>query len=189
MSEVNGRESVAGRVDLPDNHGELWAFHSVLFREFPALGSGPYLFLCVQPPACEWNAVRNVDLQADPEITRLLPTLKFMHQEFHRGPTLNEIAAKAHLSQFHFHRRFTESLGMTPKHFLLACQIHEAKKMLVERKAPLTEIASACGFAHQSHFTSRFKQAVGLTPTRWRRFALDQQSAPDAATPAIGCLV
>jgi AraC family transcriptional regulator len=38
----------------------------------------------------------------------------------------------------------------------------------------LAEIATACGFAHQSHFTSRFKQATGLTPTRWRRFAQEK---------------
>ena len=34
-----------------------------------------------------------------------------MQQEFHRTPTLDEISAKAHLSPFHFHRRFTELLG------------------------------------------------------------------------------
>ena len=121
--------------------------------------------------------MRPVDLQADPEITRLLPTLKFMQQEFQRGPTLNEIAAKAHLSPFHFHRRFTEQLGLTPKHFLLSCQIHHARKLLMERKTPLAEIAAICGFAHQSHFTSRFKQATGYTPTRWRKMALARQDA------------
>ena len=67
--------------------------------------------------------------------------------------------------------------GQTPKHFLLACQIHRAKQMLVERKQELSEIAKECGFAHQSHFTSRFKQATGLTPTRWRRLAADLERA------------
>jgi len=106
--------------------------------------------------------------------------VKFMHDEFGRSPTLDEIAAKAHLSPFHFHRRFTDLLGQTPKHFLLACQIHRAKELLVERKKELAEIAKECGFAHQSHFTSRFKQATGLTPTRWRRLANDLEKAARA---------
>ena len=91
----------------------------------------------------------------------------------HKNPTLDDIARKAHLSPFHFHRRFTDLIGQTPKHFLLGCQIHEAKRGLVSRRRELTQIASDTGFAHQSHFTSRFKQATGLTPTRWRRLAAE----------------
>ena len=102
-----------------------------------------------------------------------MPSLKFMQAEFHRVPTLNEIASKSRLSPFHFHRRFTELLGLTPKHFLLSCQITQSKRMLMERKITLAEISAECGFAHQSHFTSRFKQATGLTPTRWRRYATE----------------
>jgi len=64
-------------------------------------------------------------------------------------------------------------LGITPKHFLLDCQIMQSKKDLLEGNKDLVKIAKDCGFAHQSHFTSRFKQATGLPPTRWRRLAMD----------------
>lgn len=161
------------RLLLPDARGELWVFHCVVFREFPALGAGAFVFFCLQPESFELVAVRPQDLVADSELGRLLPTLKFMQAEFHRNPTLDEIAKKAHLSPFHFHRRFTDLVGQTPKHFLLGCQIHEAKRLLASRRRELAQIATDCGFAHQSHFTSRFKQATGLTPTRWRRLAAD----------------
>jgi AraC-like DNA-binding protein len=176
LESVNGEHVQSDRAELTDGHGEVWPFRAIVHREFPALGSGPYVFLCLQPSACEWQTVRQGDFAADPELARLVPTLRFMQQEFHRSPTLDEIAEKAHLSPFHFHRRFTELLGLTPKHFLLACQIQQAKRMLMERKHALSDIASECGFAHQSHFTSRFKQATGLTPTRWRRFATDLEN-------------
>jgi AraC-like DNA-binding protein len=176
LESVNGEHVQSDRAELTDGHGEVWAFRAIVHREFPALGAGPYVFLCLQPSACEWQTVRQGDFAADPELARLVPTLRFMQQEFHRSPTLDEIAEKAHLSPFHFHRRFTELLGLTPKHFLLACQIQQAKRMLMERKHALANIASECGFAHQSHFTSRFKQATGLTPTRWRRFATDLEN-------------
>jgi AraC family transcriptional regulator len=100
-----------------------------------------------------------------------------MQQEFHRGPTLVDIAKTVHLSPFHFHRRFSELLGLTPKQFLLDCQIHLAKAELLSGEKELALIAKECGFAHQSHFTSRFKQATGLTPTRWRRMAQQKQEA------------
>jgi AraC-like DNA-binding protein len=178
LANLNGDGIPADRLQLPDSRGDLWIFRAVTFNRYGALGEGPLVFFCLQPESWEWDAVRVADVQADPEMSRLIPAVQFMHAEFGRSPTLDEIAAKAHLSPFHFHRRFTDLLGQTPKHFLLACQIHRAKELLVERKQELSEIAKECGFAHQSHFTSRFKQATGLTPTRWRRLAADLEKAP-----------
>jgi len=190
FEHVNGRDLVADRVPLPDSRGDLWNFRVVTHKEYPALSNGPVVFFCLQPACGDWHALRAVDFQADNEVARLIPALKFMREQFHRGPTLVEIAKTVHLSPFHFHRRFTELLGITPKHFLLDCQIQQAKKDLLERNKDLIKIATECGFAHQSHFTSRFKQATGLTPTRWRRMALEarhqqeqreQRRAPELA--------
>src|SRR5439155_21108548 len=106
---------------------------------------------------------------------RLIPAMRFMEEHFSRAPTLGEIARTVHLSPFHFHRHFTELLGITPKHFMLDCQIAKAKRELLAGDIDLAQIAVDCGFAHQSHFTSRFKQAAGLTPTRWRRMPTELQ--------------
>lgn len=159
------------RLMLADARGDKWAFHVVVYREYPALGPGTFVFICLQPESFDWVTVRPAELASDPELVRMLPTLKFMQQEFRKNPTLLETAKRAHLSAFHFHRRFVELVGQTPKHFMLGCQIHEAQRLLASRRRELALIASDCGFAHQSHFTSRFKQATGLTPTRWRRLA------------------
>lgn len=177
IEHLNGQATVSDRVPLPDSNGDLWQFRVVTHKEYPALGSGAFVFFCQQPAITDWSALRSSDFQADNELARLIPAIRFMEAEFHRGPTLGEIAKQVHLSPFHFHRRFTELLGITPKHFLLDCQIDQAKKQLLSRETELSEIAAACGFAHQSHFTSRFKQATGLTPTRWRRFAIDAMKA------------
>jgi AraC-like DNA-binding protein len=164
------------RVSLPDSDGDNLAFNFVVYPQYPALGAGPFIFVCLLPTVSDWSAIRAGDFQADDELSRLVPALKFMHQEFQRGPALTEIAKASHLSPFHFHRQFADHLGLTPKHFLMECQIHECKKQLLARQKDLAKIASDCGFAHQSHFTSRFKQVTGLTPTRWRRMAIRRLS-------------
>ena len=171
LHRLDGELSVAERAKLPDSRGDLWTFRVVVYRTYPAIGEGPYVLFCMQPSCGDWSTVRPSDFQADTEIARLVPALKFMKNEYRRGPGLGEIAKTVHLSPFHFHRRFTELLGLTPKHYLLECQIQDAKAQLLARKKQLSQIAADCGFAHQSHFTSRFKQATGLTPTRWRRLA------------------
>jgi AraC-like DNA-binding protein len=177
--QLNGHANAADRLLLPDSHGDTWTFRVVTYKRYPALGDGVFNFFCLQPDANEWGVVRPTDLNADAELARLVPALKFMQENFATGPTLVDIAKTVQLSPFHFHRRFTELLGLTPKQFLLECQINQAKHDLLARDKELAQIAKDCGFAHQSHFTSRFKQATGLTPTRWRRMATDRYQASD----------
>lgn len=170
-------EPVSGeRILLADLYGDYKTFRVVTYAKYPALGDGAFVALNLIPCPGEWATLKQTDFAADAELSRLVPALRFMAAEFHRSPTLVEIAKTVHLSPFHFHRRFTELMGLTPKHFLLDCQIDAAKRALLAGEKELSDIASDCGFAHQSHFTSRFKQATGLTPTRWRRMAMDRQN-------------
>ena len=180
----NGRKSRS--LVTPDQHGELLNFNEVAFEKYAALASGPVVFFCLQPDVCEWSTLRPADFHADAEMSKMVPALRFMHQEFGKGPRLGEIAGKANLSPFHFHRRFSELLGQTPKRYLLDCQIRLCKSDLVQRKKPLRQIAADCGFAHQSHFTSRFRQATGLTPTHWRRLFAPEKASEKPARPSGG---
>jgi AraC-like DNA-binding protein len=174
---LDGTGQQMDRLTLPDEHGDIWTFRAATYRTYPALGEGAYTFFCLTPACHEWAAVRPQDFQADEELARMIPALKFMAEEFARAPTLVEISKQIELSPFHFHRRFTELLGLTPKQYMLQCQIHVAKTQLLSRGKELVQIARDCGFAHQSHFTSRFKQATGLTPTRWRRMMMERMRA------------
>src|SRR6202034_1350445 len=69
------------RVSLPDSDGDHLAFNFVVYREYPALGSGPFVFVCLLPTVSDCSAVRASDFQADDELSRLVPSIKFMQQE------------------------------------------------------------------------------------------------------------
>ena len=139
MHQINGHGSSADRVQFPDSHGDMWVFTLVAYKHYPALGDGSFTFFCLQPGVSDWSAVKPQDFQADAELSRLIPALKFMATEFRRGPTLPEIAREVQLSPFHFHRRFTELLGLTPKEFMSDCQIHECKTELLGGEKELAE--------------------------------------------------
>jgi AraC-like DNA-binding protein len=171
IASLSSQGVSSDRIAFPDSRGQNWVFRTVAYRSYPALGSGAFVFYCLTPSFCDWMSVRAADFSADSEVTRLAPAMLFMAEHYRRGPTLGEIAKHVHLSPFHFHRRFTELLGITPKHFQLECQIFHTKRLLFGCETELAEISKVCGFAHQSHFTSRFKQFTGLTPTRWRKLA------------------
>jgi AraC-like DNA-binding protein len=174
IGQLNAHGIHADRAQFPDPLSDVWVCRVITYKRYPALGDGPIIFFCPQPACGEWLRVTPDDFQADQEMARLIPPLRFMSKEYRKGPSLTSIASVADLSPFHFHRRFTELLGMTPKQFMLDCQIHECKTALLDGKSELADIARNTGFAHQSHFTSRFKQATGQTPTRWRRSAVSR---------------
>lgn len=179
FGHLNTHGMTGDRAQFPDTVSNVWPFRVVTYKRYPAISDGPVSFFCLQPSCREWTGVKPRDFEADEELARLIPSLKYMAREYPKGPTLVSIANVAKLSPFHFHRRFTELLGMTPKQFMLDCQIDEAKSELLGGKTELADIARDCGFAHQSHFTSRFKQATGQTPTRWRRSTV-ARSKPSA---------
>jgi AraC-like DNA-binding protein len=160
------------RVSLADSHGANHPFRVLAFDEYPALSTGRVVIVAKVPFWSEWLHLTPEDFSADEEVARLLPAFKYMADHYAEGITLKHIAKSVHLSPFHFHRRFTQQLGITPKHFLYDCQIAKAEELLMSSSHELEQIAKLCGFAHQSHFTSRFKQATGLTPTRWRRMKM-----------------
>ena len=84
------------------------------------------------------------------------------------NPTLDELAAQAGLSKFHFLRVFKAATGFPPHAYLVRRRLALAKTLL-ERGAPIAEAALQAGFADQSHLTRRFKAAYGVTPGAFQR--------------------
>ena len=83
--------------------------------------------------------------------------------------TVAQMAAAVGLSESWFAAVFKKTTGQTPLQWNLARRIKIAKKMLIENRYPLTEIADRLGFSDQSHLTKAFRQVVGQTPAAWRR--------------------
>jgi AraC-like DNA-binding protein len=178
LSDDRPAEPIHDRVYVAASGSDRTAWHVRIMSPLPCVRQSAVVF-CRVPHWTQWARLSPEFFAASPETALLLPAITFMAEHYGRGPTLPEIAHSVHLSPFHFHRRFSELLGTTPKNFLFDLQIDQAKQLLIEGQKELVEIARLCGFAHQSHFTSRFKHATGLTPTRWRRLnAVRLRSAP-----------
>jgi AraC family transcriptional regulator len=83
--------------------------------------------------------------------------------------TLAEIAKVVALCKSHFSRAFKTSLGVSPWAYIIMARVERAKRMIRATREPLSEIASACGFADQAHLCRVFRRWVGVTPGIWRR--------------------
>jgi AraC family transcriptional regulator len=82
---------------------------------------------------------------------------------------LNDLAARAALSPYHFARAFKRSAGMTPRVFIEHRRIERAKELLASSTRGLAEIAGETGFNTQSRLTTTFRRRIGITPAVYRR--------------------
>jgi AraC family transcriptional regulator len=84
---------------------------------------------------------------------------------------LEQLAAVAGLSAYHFARAFKLSTGLSPHAFVVHCRIEEAKRLLTETTLPIIEIASRSGFSGPSQFSTRFRAVTKRTPSAHRQLA------------------
>lgn len=99
---------------------------------------------------------------------RVRRAVELMHAQMERELPLEELAAAAYLSPFHFARLFKKVTGASPHAYLAALRIERAQTLLAASDAAVTEIASRVGYGSPSHFTKAFRQSTGLTPRAFR---------------------
>ncbi len=82
--------------------------------------------------------------------------------------TLSLLAEQAMLSEFHFSRMFTHSMGIPPHRYVMSRRLRLAKELILYQHHSFTTIAHLSGFSSASHLSQRIKQDCGLTPTELR---------------------
>lgn len=100
---------------------------------------------------------------------RLRLATQFLAERCFDTIRLEEIAALVGLSPSYFSAAFKASTGLTPHQWQMQERITRVKGLLASRKASISEVAAACGFADQAHLTRVFKRHSGLTPAAWLR--------------------
>jgi AraC family transcriptional regulator len=82
---------------------------------------------------------------------------------------LEQLASRAGLSKFHFHRLFTRATGVSPAKYQLNARMNEARRRLRETKQSIIEVALDLGYGSPSHFAQVFRREAGMTPSEYRR--------------------
>lgn len=83
--------------------------------------------------------------------------------------TLDDLAAAAGMSRFHFARAFRAATGLSPWRYVTERRVARARELLLGGDLPVGTIAAAVGFATASHFSQAFRAITGEAPTAYRR--------------------
>ena len=82
---------------------------------------------------------------------------------------VNALAAEYGMGRSHFSHFFRARTGLTPARFVADVRIHQATHMLLATRAPLKQIADACGFANANYFCKVFRRLQHMSPASYRR--------------------
>ena len=106
---------------------------------------------------------------ARPEASsRFASVIDYLHAHLAERITLDELAAVAGLSPFHFLRQFQANHHATPQQMLMAFRLAAAKRLLAAGETP-SQVAAATGLTDQAHLTRAFVRRYGVTPARYQR--------------------
>lgn len=94
--------------------------------------------------------------------------------------SLDELAAEAGLSPFHFARMFKQSVGVPPRVYLTRLRLERACALLEATDLPITEIALDVGYSSSQVLARVFLKHRHMSPTDYRRAVHDPLS-PNAS--------
>jgi AraC family transcriptional regulator len=79
------------------------------------------------------------------------------------------LAARMHLSRFHFDRLVSGAAGEPPATFRRRVLLERAAYRLITTDDDVLEVALDAGYSSHEAFTRAFTRAYGTAPSRWRR--------------------
>jgi len=99
---------------------------------------------------------------------RLQRVLDYIEASLGDDIRLEDLAAQACLSPYHFSRLFREATGLSPHRYVTDRRVQAARQELARSRLSLVEIAVEFGFGSQANFTRVFRKAASLTPGQYR---------------------
>lgn len=110
----------------------------------------------------------------------------YIDQHFDQPLSIDDLAARAHLSRYHFIRAFRRHFHETPHGYLTRKRLERAKALLADSDMRITDICFAVGFSSVGSFSTLFHKNVGWSPSIYRARVWEQRRTPHKFIP--GCM-
>lgn len=109
-----------------------------------------------------------MEIQKNLDYHRIAEAIEYIRQNFREQPNLEEVAAKIHLSPYHFQRLFSEWAGVSPKKFLQYVSVEYAKGILKNTQTTLFDAAHETGLSGTGRLHDLFVSIEGMTPGEYK---------------------
>ncbi|SEB00060.1 AraC family transcriptional regulator [Rubrimonas cliftonensis] len=99
--------------------------------------------------------------------------LELMRARLSEDISLDDLAAEARLSPFHFARMFKQSLGVPPRVYLTRLRVEKACELLEQTDLSITQIALEVGYSSNQVLARVFLKHMRVSPSDYRRAVRD----------------
>lgn len=101
--------------------------------------------------------------------TRLQKMITFIHENYHRRVTLDDISSAANISKSEALRCFHEGIETTPVKYLNEYRLNRAADRLLSSSDTILSISESVGFESSGYFCQVFKSRYGTSPNSFRK--------------------
>jgi AraC-like DNA-binding protein len=100
----------------------------------------------------------------DDHFTRIARVLKYIHAEYARPLSAEELARRAGMSVSAFHHNFKLVTASSPLQYLKRIRLDQARRLMAHDGYNASTAARAVGYESPSQFSREFKRLFGVTP-------------------------
>lgn len=118
------------------------------------------------------NQLIESSVQSEPISDRMAiikQSIEYIHHNYNRDISLDEISSEVGISKFYFCRIFKEVTGITPNNYIFQVRCNQAHQLLSETDISIAECGEECGFNSTAYFAKCFKSVFGFPPSHIHR--------------------
>jgi transcriptional regulator GlxA family with amidase domain len=142
----------------------------VLARDLGATAARHVSRRLVMPPSRGGDQRQFIETKVEPPADdAIAATQQWMVASLAEQLTVAQMAARAHMSERSFHRRFAERAGTSPLAWLRDQRIARARELLESSDVPVEQIARQVGLGTGANLRLQFHRATSLSPQEHRR--------------------
>lgn len=95
--------------------------------------------------------------------------LEYISQYYHIPLTVKDLAGLCHCSESYISHIFKKNMKVTVKTWINQIRVEQAKKLLLNSRASISEIAADVGFNDPNYFSSVFSRICDMAPTDYKK--------------------
>ncbi len=100
---------------------------------------------------------------------RINQVIDHVNQHLDQSFKLNDLAAIANFSPYHFHRIFVAVTGESLNFYTNRVRLEKGARLVKYSKQAMRDIAFHCGFSSPASFSRSFKNYFGISPSNYKK--------------------